>query len=262
MRERSDAHDYFEDRLDISKAEPWLRGLRERGHAEIGYLQLFMAAMVRTISQWPRINRFIAGRRIYARNDIVITIAIKKQLHADGTETTVKVTFDPRDTVFDITEKINAAIGNNKLDENKNETDNTAFWFMLFPRFLVRFLIWLLRVTDFYGFLPKAIHRASPFHSSAFITNMGSLGIQPIYHHIYDFGTVSFFVAFGGKEKEYRLNAEGKAVEFRYIPIKVVNDERICDGHYYAKAFKYLRSIFKNPAILELPPEEVVEDVD
>ncbi len=262
MRERSDAHDYYEDRVDISRTEAWLRELRNRGRPDIGYLQVFMAAMVRTISQWPRINRFVAGRRIFARDKIVLTVAIKKQLHEDGTETTVKIEFNPEDTVFDVSDRINAAIGLNKLDATKNQTDNTAFLFMLFPRFLIRFLIWLMRTLDFYGLMPKAVHGASPFHSTAFITNMGSLGIQPIYHHIYDFGTVSVFVAIGGKEKEYRLNSDGEVEEFRFIPIKVVNDERICDGYYYAKAFKYLRQIFKNPEILENPPESIVEDAD
>jgi hypothetical protein len=42
----------------------------------------------------------------------------------------------------------------------------------------------------------------------------------------------------------------------------VVTDERICDGHYYASAFKYLMRLFQHPERLERPPERVVEDVD
>jgi len=113
---------------------------------------------------------------------------------------------------------------------------------------------------DYYGILPKAIHRASPFHTSAFVTDLGSLGVGPIYHHLYDFGTTSVFVAFGGKLRRRELDREGRLVERKFVPVKLVNDERICDGHYYASAFRYMLGLFKQPELLERPPKVVVED--
>ena len=44
--------------------------------------------------------------------------------------------------------------------------------------------------------------------------------------------------------------------------MNVVTDERICDGFYYAAAFKLLRRYIENPELLELPPEQVFEDID
>jgi pyruvate/2-oxoglutarate dehydrogenase complex dihydrolipoamide acyltransferase (E2) component len=261
MRSRVDAQDYYEDNIYIARAEQWLRRLRERGYANIGFLQLFIAVMVRTFAQRPRLNRFVAGQRIYARNSIQITLAIKKELHEDGLETTLKIEFDPQDTIFDVARKINTAIENNKTVESRNDTDVAARLFMLLPRFLVRGALWLLRVLDYYGILPRAIHRASPFHTSAFITDLGSLGIKPIYHHIYDFGTTSLFLAFGKKERELYMSDQGELLSRKYIPIKVVNDERICDGHYYAGAFKYMRQLFQHPELLESPPDQVIDDV-
>ena len=262
MRTRVDSQDYYEDRFEITPAERWLRSLRDRGHTDIGFLHLFMAATVRTISQYPRLNRFVAGQRIYARNEILITLAIKKRLDEDGLETTVKIPFTAYDTIFDISEKVNKAVDSNKDTGTSNSTDNTARLFMIFPRWLIRFLMLVLRVLDYRGLLPKAVHKASPFHSSAFITDLGSLGIKPIYHHIYEFGTTSLFVAFGGKERENEISENGEIIKKKYIPVKVVNDERICDGHYYASAFKYMRSLFRDPELLEHCPENVVEDID
>ena len=262
MRTRVDAQDYFEDNIYIEKAENWLRGLRERGNPDIGILHLFIAAMVRAFSQKPRLNRFVAGQRIFSRHKIQITLAIKKRLHEDGLETTLKMDFDPRDTIFDVAEKVNRAIEENKESETKNETDKTAKLFMLLPRFLLRGLMAALRLFDYYGLLPRAIHQASPFHTSAFITDLGSLGIKPIYHHIYDFGTTSLFLAFGKKEKELFMAQDGTIQTRKYIPIKVVNDERICDGHYYAAAFKYIRSLFQRPETLETAPGTVVADIE
>ena len=260
MRTRADAHDYFEDRINIAAAESWLRSLRERGHADIGYLHLFIAVMVRAISQRPRLNRFVAGKRIYARNEILISLAIKKRLHEDALETTLKMRFDPRDTIFDVARRVNEAIEANKAAEVRNDTDKTAKLFMLCPGFLVSGLVGLMRLLDWYGLMPKAVHRASPFHTSAFITDLGSLGIRPIYHHLYNFGTTSLFLAFGSKERVWESGPDGSPVERKYISIKVVNDERICDGHYYANAFRYVLSIFRKPWELEAPPASVVED--
>jgi hypothetical protein len=44
--------------------------------------------------------------------------------------------------------------------------------------------------------------------------------------------------------------------------MKVTTDERICDGYYYASAFKMMKKLFENPRVLENPPETVVEDID
>lgn len=262
MRSRIDAHDYFEDRIDITGAEAWLRKQREAGHMELGWLHVFIAALVRTMAQKPRLNRFVAGQKIYARNDITISLALKKKLDEDSPETTVKMRFEPTDTIYDVARRVQEAVETNKAMETSNSTDRTARLFMLCPGFLVRFLIFVVRCLDYWGIMPKAIHRASPFHTSAFVTDLGSLGIKPIFHHLYDFGTTSIFVAFGSKERHREHDREGRLVERKFISIKVVNDERICDGHYYASAFKVMSALLKDPAPLEFPPAQVAEDVE
>jgi hypothetical protein len=262
MRTRVDAQDYFEDRIDIGPAEAWLRRQRAAGHADLGYLALFMAALVRIISQYPRLNRFVAGQRIYARHEILFSMVLKKRLHQDSPETVVKLPFDPRATVFDVARVIEEAVAANQGEGDSNQTDRTARLFTAVPGAALRGLMWLLRALDFQGLLPRAIHRASPFHATAFVTDLGSLGIGPIYHHLYEFGTVSIFLAFGAKEREHALAADGRVEVRKSISIKVVNDERICDGHYYASAFKLLRGLLRQPELLEAPPERVEEDQD
>jgi len=261
MRTRVDAQDYFEDRVDMGPAEEWLRKQRGQGR-RLGLLHLMVAAVVRTLSQWPRLNRFVAGQRIYARNEILISFALKKRLHEDSPETAIKLRFDPTATVLDVAAAIDEAVAANRVEQSRNETDRTARLFMLCPGLVVRFLVWVLRTLDYVGLLPGVIRRASPFHTSVFVTDIGSLGIKPIYHHLYDFGTTSIFVAFGAKEQERVLDEAGRAVLRRSVGLKIVNDERICDGHYYAGAFKFMRKLLLNPERLESPPERVVEDVD
>ncbi len=262
MRTRVDAHDYFEDRIDVAPAEAWLRRQRAAGRTDLGYLALFMAALVRTISQRPRLNRFVAGQRLYARDEILLAMVLKRRLHQDSPETVVKLRFDPRATVFDVARVIEEAVAANAGEATRNVTDRTARLFTAVPGVVLRGLMWLLRALDFHGLLPRAIHRASPFHATAFVTDLGSLGIKPIYHHLYEFGTVSIFFAFGAKEREQVIAADGRVELRKSISIKVVNDERICDGHYYASAFKLLRGLLRRPELLEVAPERVVDDQD
>ena len=262
MRSRMDSQNYFEDKIEISHTEAYLRRKRKDGFNDINFLHIMIAAMVRTISQRPALNRFIAGQRIYARKEILASLAIKKELKSNSPETTIKFRFEPNDTIDVIAAKINKAIEENKKPENSNDTDKTARLFMLCPSFLVRFLIWLVRLSDFVGLMPKALNKVSPFHTSFFITDLGSLGIQPVYHHLYDFGTTSFFIAFGTKVREKTFDVNNNIVEKKYVNLKVVTDERIVDGYYYASAFKLYKTLVQHPERLELPPDKVEEDIE
>jgi hypothetical protein len=94
------------------------------------------------------------------------------------------------------------------------------------------------------------------------ITSMGSLGIRPIYHHIYNFGNLPVFLAYGGRRSVVSCDSEGRTSVKKYIELKAVLDERICDGFYYASAFKIIKRHVENPELLELKPEKVYEDID
>ncbi len=262
MKTRVDSQNYFDDRFDIGHTDAFIKELRKQHENEgIGFLHVVIAAMVRTISQKPGLNRFIAGQRIYARNDILISLALKKELKESSPETTIKLIFSPTDTLLDVVTKFNEAVELNKKKEVKNDTDKTARLLMLCPGFIVKFIVWFLDTLDYYGKMPKIINRVSPFHTSVFITDLGSLGIEPIYHHLYDFGTTSIFLAFGAKQRERVINKSGNIIEKKFINIKAVTDERIVDGHYYATAFKLLKSLIQNPERLMTPPETVENDL-
>ena len=109
--------------------------------------------------------------------------------------------------------------------------------------------------------MPKVLHRVSPFHASFFITNLGSLGIPPIYHHLYDFGNLPVFGAFGCKRRANEIQDDGSVAQKKYIDVKFVLDERIVDGYYYATFFKYFRTLMRHPELLDNPPEVVNHDI-
>ncbi|MGE5675282.1 MAG: 2-oxo acid dehydrogenase subunit E2 [Mycobacterium leprae] len=261
MKDRVDSMNFFEDKIDITGTEAYLRAKRDAGIKNIGFLHIVIAALVRTMAVKPGINRFIAGQRIYARNEILVSLALKKEMREEGLETTVKIKFEPTDTLADVVARVNAEVGENKKAETENGTDQTAKLFTMIPGFLLKFVVWALKKLDYYGWMPKIINQVSPFHTSVFVTDLGSLGIQPVYHHLYEFGTTSVFVAFGTKQREKTVSKDNEIVTKEYVYFKVSTDERTVDGFYYAKALKVFKSMIQHPERLELPPEQVVEDL-
>lgn len=261
MPQRNDACNQYEESFEISNADRWFRQQRLNGYKGIGMLHLFIAAYVRAIAALPGLNRFVVGRRIYARNSIEVVLTVKRSLTVDATETTIKVEFDPTDTIFDVYRKMNEEIDKIKSSDEENGTEDFANKFKNLPRFVVRFVIWLLTVADYFGLLPKSLLDVSPFHGSMIITDLGSLGIGPIFHHIYNFGTLPVFISFGAKRRAYELDRNGNPVERKYVDGKFVMDERTVDGHYYATVFKYINRFIADPSLLEVPPEKVVQDI-
>jgi hypothetical protein len=261
MATRNDALNLYEESMEVTEVDRRLRRLRVEGYKGIGFLHFLIAAYIRIVSMLPGLNRYVAGRRIYAGNDITVVMTVKRALSIDATETSIKVHFEPTDTIFDVYRKMNEKIDEVKATEENNNTEDVADALARLPRFLLRFVIQILRILDYFDLLPQSLLEASPFHGSLIITDLGSLRIRPVFHHIYNFGTLPVFIAFGAKRHAYELDRHGNMVDHKYVDCKFTLDERTTDGHYWAQAFQAWRYIFQHPEILEQPPTRIVEDV-
>ena len=262
MPNRCDACNSFEERVEISRAEKFILEQRKNGYKGMGMLHIFIAAYIRAMSQRPGLNRFVSGQRVYARDDIEVVMTVKKELTLNAEETSIKVKFDPADTVFDVYEKYQAAVDEVKAENSSNGTDKAAAILMKMPSLLLKFVVWVIKILDYFGLLPKALIKISPFHGSLVITDLGSIGIGPIYHHIYNFGNLPMIVAMGKKYQVNELGDDGSIIKHRYIDYKLTCDERIADGQYYASAFKFFKDGILHPEKLTVPPEKIVEDID
>ncbi len=261
MPQRNDRFVQYEEAMEVSRVDRRLRQLRTEGYKSIGILHFVIACYIRAVSMLPGLNRFIVGRRIYARRDIEVVMAVKRELSVDATETTIKVHFQPTDTIFDVYRKMNEKIEEIKNSDENNGTEDFAEAAAALPRFLLRAGIGLLRLMDYFGWIPESLLEVSPFHGSMIITDLGSLRIGPVYHHIYNFGTLPVFIAFGAKRHAYEIDRHGKVIDNKYIDMKSVLDEGIVDGHYYAQMVRAFRYMFEHPEIVEAPPTKVVEDI-
>ncbi len=262
MPERNDAQNTYADSFDVTEAERYCREKTKAGMTGFGMLHVLLASYVRVVSQRPGINRFVSGQEVYSRYSIDVVMTVKKQMTIDSPDTCIKVYFEPTDTIEDIYNKFNKVVAASTGDNGDTSFDSISGAFKKIPRPILRFFVWLINKLDYHGNLPLFLLDVSPFHGSMIITSMGSLGIKPIYHHIYNFGNLPVFLAYGKKKLVSAINSDGSVSKKKVMDIKVVTDERICDGFYYASAFKLMKKYVENPYLLELPPEKVYDDVD
>ena len=258
MLERNDAQVYFKQDIKLKELDEYIDRKAKEG-IKLSYMNIIYAAIVRIIAERPYLNRFAMNGSLYARNQIFVSLAIKKSFADEGQETTIKLPFTGTENIFEIKEKLDNAIEKNKDYSTSNNTDALAKAFSIVPNGLIRAAFKFIKFLDKHGAVPKAIISASPFHTSVFLTNVGSLGIDSIYHHLYNFGTTSLFFAMGKKKKSY-IYDDDEMHEEKCITIAFVGDERICDGYYYATSFKQLSKYLKKPELLE-QPGVVKEDI-
>ena len=262
--ERNTCSNLFEEAFEITNIERYIRQKRREGLTDFGLTHVLLAAYVRGLCKYPQLNRFISGQKVYSRGeDIQYCMVIKKEMTVDSPDTAIKVHLSRRDTAEDVYQKLNAAVDKVKsTKELDSSLDGLISTLNLIPSVVLKFTVWFLKLLDYFGLLPKFLLELSPFHGSLFFTSMGSLGIPPIYHHLYDFGNLPVFGAFGCKRKAFEIQEDGSVVQRKYLDVKFVTDERIVDGYYYAAFFKHFRMILRHPEILDTPPQELANDID
>ena len=261
MKERSDAQIFYSYDIPIKALEEYIEEKRKE-NINISYLHIVYAAIIRTIAKREKLNRFVMNGRVYKRNDIILTMTAKKSLSDDAPETNLKIKFKGNETVEEVKDLLNKEIENFKVKDNLNEQDKFVDIVGGLPFWLFKLGVNTLMRMDKWNMLPKPILDLSPFHSSAYVTNVGSIGVDSIYHHIYNFGTVGIFLAMGKKKKtliyEDDVLKEEKAISFSFVL-----DERICDGYYFANSIRMFNKYLKNPHLLDKNEdiEENVEDI-
>lgn len=260
MKTRNTSLNYFQGEIDTEKIDQYVKEKKAQGLQGFSVMHVLIASYIRTVAQLPGINRFIAGQEVYARHNIEVCITIKKEMSLESPDTVVKFEFEPDATADEVYHTMTKVIDAYRSSPG-GSFDDTAKILSHMPGLVLRFAVATLRLMDYFGILPRFLCKLSPFHGSFFITSMGSLGIPPIYHHLYDFGNVPLFMSFGAKERRNEVQDDGSVRKVSYVGYTLVMDERTVDGYYYAAACKYMNRIYKKPWVLDERPEEIVEDI-
>ena len=239
--------------------EPLLRYMshKSREGVKITFMELIIAAFVRAISQVPEANRFIMNRKFYNRTELAVSFVVLRPTE-DGQpeENAVKVKFDPSDTIFEVSTRVKQTIEEGRRTDDDSAAIKLASALLKVP-LLPNLVVHVANFLDHHDLFPKALMDALPFHTSLFVTNMASIGMTRVYHHIYNFGNTSLFFSMGTPQRSNQPDMKGEISRKCILPIGITADERVCSGAIYAKLFAVMKHCLTNPYELEQPPEKV-----
>lgn len=260
MRTRAESQVMCKQEFRCEIFDSYIKEKRAEGH-DLSYMSILIAAYVRMLTQRPYLNRFVINGRIYARNGYDVVFVVKKSLKDDADEMLLKLRFDGTEDIFEIAEMIEREVKLIHTGQSENLTDRLAKLFMKQPRGLIKGDVRLVMKLDDWNLMPKKVIDASPFHCSMFLTNVKSIKLNYIYHHLYNFGTASVFISIGKSEETVLVNRSVMEPS-KIFTLGFTVDERICDGLYLSRSLMLLEKYMNDPSLLEkkLSPEDIVHD--
>ena len=265
---RTDNEAVLKETLDMTNVLPYLA----KKNAELGedgfkytLFHFMVAALAKTITLRPLLNRFIQGRRIYDRKYLSFSFIVKKQFN-DNSEEAIAImklgevaTLSPIKEVHD---KIYNFVYDVRVKNKKDETTDIISVLTKLPRFLLRLVTGFLGWMDYHGITPMSLMKDDPYYSTVFASNLGSIKMDADYHHLANYGTNSIFAIIGEMKKRPFYKEDGTFEMKDSLNLALTIDERIADGVYFAKSIKVLKTIIENPSILDEPYSAPVETGD
>ena len=257
---RCDNEAYISEQIDLTNLNVYLEKKNsEKPEYAYNLFQLIVTAALKTITLRPKMNRFVANKNIYQRNEVTASFVVKKYFNDQGAEGLAFLHAEEEDTLDSIHEKIRRQIYQYR---NENEDDRSTKIMDLFnkmPRFLSKFLVAIIRFLDRHGWVPNFLIATDPYYSSVVLTNLGSIKLHSGYHHLTNWGTNSVFIIVGEKKLRPFYDEQGNMTMRDSVDLGLTIDERIADGYYYSKTVRLLKKLLECPELLEKPLNEEVE---
>lgn len=244
MPHRKDAAVYFSQKIDLTKTMTYC----ETNQVKI--FHVFIASLVRLGIEKPVFNRFVVGKRIYQRSELVIGFMAKATLDEASKEVSVKVNFDENDRLASVSKKVKRQVNIVKSGGDFN-ADGTIDFLTKLPKWITALIFSTIRLIDHFGLLSKSFIDDNPLYVSAYVTNVGSIGLDAPFHHMYEWGTTSLFAALGKVHRDVVVDKENTVKVTDIVNVNFTIDERIADGIYMAKALEGFKRYMEDPELLE-----------
>jgi hypothetical protein len=249
MKGRNDSIAYYPITVNVENLLDYIESHKGTDSA-ISFFEAVILSLVKVLRLRPTLNRYIIGRRIYQRHNVVFSFIARKQFTDEAEETNVLVTIKPEDNRVTILAKMRGEILSAKRGDEK-EDDKLISLFLRLPRGLLRFAIKALELYDFYFDTPGFLRGIDPLRASVYLANVGSVGLGAPYHHLFEWGTCSLFVSIGKIEPTVCVGEDGQPTVRRTAKLRIALDERIADGYYDARSLELMEEYLSNPSLLE-----------
>lgn len=266
---RADNEAFISEQLDLTKTNEYLdKKNAENPEFKYKLFQIIVAAVMKTITIRPKLNRFYANKNYYQRDDISGGFVVKREFKDESTEglAFIKVNEEYnlekiREDIYKQIHRVRVEEAETNTDKKKKEasTDDFMDLFTRLPRFITKFCFWIFRGLDKHGWIPYSLIASDPDYSSVFISNLGSIGLHAGYHHLSNWATTSLFVVIGEKKLRPYYDENGNVTMRDSVDLGITVDERIADGYYFSKSIKIIKKLIENPELLEKPFGENIE---
>ncbi|NLC47922.1 MAG: 2-oxo acid dehydrogenase subunit E2 [Tenericutes bacterium] len=260
---RGDSDVYINQKVDVSNLVKYIEKKKtEDTENKLTYFHAFSMAFAKLAYNRPLLNRFIANRTFYDRNDVILAFVAKIAFSDSSEEVMINIKVDENDSIFDLRDKILEKVNktrSSKEGDKKDGTNDIVDIIGRLPKFIRVPIVGFVKFLDKHGWLPNSFTADNIYYSTAILSNLGNLGIGSIYHNVTNFGTSSIIATIGKIHKEVITDEDGKQKLVDVCDFGVNMDERIADGYYFAKSLKVFEHILKNPELLEGKANEKIE---
>lgn len=259
--DRCDSDVYINQKIDVTELVKYVqRKKEEEPDKHLTYFHAFSTAIAKTIYNKPLLNRFIANRTVYDRNDVILAFVAKTEFTEEAEEMLNIVKINDDDTIDNVRETITNKVHKIRSESGKKEGVNNAIDIVAsLPKFLRVMVVGVFKWLDKHGWLPKNITNDLIYYSSIILSNLGSIKCRAIYHNLTNFGTSSILLTMGEIKKEYITMEDGKQELRDMCEFGINLDERIADGLYFAKSVQLFAYILDHPELLEGKVSEKIE---
>jgi hypothetical protein len=244
MRGRNESAVYHETVFRIGAARAWLRAYN-RSHANRATLfDLLAYACAVALEVRPRLNRFVSGGRLYQRRGVSLSFVAKKEFTDEGAGATVKLTAASGERLEAFVTRVAAHVA--AARETERAVDREVSLVMRLPGPLVRLGVALVRLLDHWNLLPWFMMEHDPMYASLFLANLGSVGVSDVFHHLYEYGTVSIFAAMSSPRRA-AIVVDGELSVEDVLEVRWTFDERIDDAFSCARSLAVVQEILESP---------------
>ena len=256
---RCDNEAYISERIDLTNINEYLKKLNET-ETDFPYtmFHLIVAALIKTITLRSKMNRFIANKNFYQRNEVSAAFVVKKQFADDAAEALAVIHAKNESTLQTLHEELRRQIMECRDEKKVDSSTDSMDMFNRMPRFLSKFIVWVLTRLDVHGHVPYSLIETDPYYCTAVLSNLGSIKLNCGYHHLTNWGTCSVFCIIGAKIKRPVYREDGTIEMHEMLDLGLTIDERLADGYYYSRTVSLLKTLLENPELLETPAAQEV----
>jgi len=251
MPTKNGAFVLFEHEIATAPLVTFLAGVNRDRPADrpITMFHCVLRAIGIALAEFPRLNRYVSGSRLYARRGVWLAFSAKQRLEQDAPLFTAKVEFVPDEPLGAFVDRVLQVLGEGRSGRD-SAADREIKTFLKLPGPILRAAVRLQRLLDGWNLYPSAFLVDDPLYASAFVANLGSVGLDAAFHHLYEYGTIPIFATMGRVKRAPVVFENGSVGSREVFVMRYTYDERVEDGFYAARALERLAGCLADPAVL------------